>query len=184
MVPSVFLASSVCKSLQCLISTLTQGGEVGHLVRLTCSIVLWGGRNTSNKYHWRVWGVLAVSEPHWVCPRSRCVCAFLVYTAQALGCSAGELSKTGPVLHALPRSKPLRFRFLSTPQRRRLGWACVLCPSQVGAAQATRCLESTHSPGACVLSPPPSQLLGFLGAQREHHLRCAVCLFWGADLWL
>ena len=112
------------------------------------------------------------------------VCAVLVCTAEAPGCSAGELSKAGPVLHALPRSKPLRFRFLGTPQRHRFSWACVLCPSQVGAAQATRCLESTHSPGACVLSPPPSQLLGFLGAQWEHHLRCAMCLFWGADLWL
>ena len=67
------------------------------------------------------------------------VCAFLVYTAQAPGCSAGELSKAGPGLHALPRSKLLRFRFSGTPQRRRLGWACVLCPSQVRAAQVTRC---------------------------------------------
>ena len=40
------------------------------------------------------------------------VCAFLVYTAQAPGCSAGELSKAGPGLYALPRSKLLRFRFL------------------------------------------------------------------------
>ena len=40
------------------------------------------------------------------------VCAFPVYTAQAPDCSAGELSKAGPGLHALPRSKPLRFRFL------------------------------------------------------------------------
>ena len=40
------------------------------------------------------------------------VCAFTVYTAQAPGCSARELSKAGPGLHALPRSKPLRFRFL------------------------------------------------------------------------
>ena len=95
-----------------------------------------------------------------------------------------ELSEAGPGLHALPRSKPLRFRFLGTPQRHRFSWACVLCPSQVGAAQATRCLESTHSPGACVLSPPPSQLLSFLGAQQNRRLRCAVCLLWGADLWL
>ena len=29
------LASSVCKFLQCLISALTQGGECGHLFRLT-----------------------------------------------------------------------------------------------------------------------------------------------------
>ena len=34
------------------------------------------------------------------------VCAFPVYTAQAPGCSAGELSKVGPGLCALPRSKP------------------------------------------------------------------------------
>ena len=55
------------------------------------------------------------------------VCAFPVYTAQAPGCSVGELSKAGPGLHALPRSMPLRFRFLGIPQRRRLSWARVLC---------------------------------------------------------
>ena len=59
------------------------------------------------------------------------VCAFQVYTAQAPGCSAGELSKVGPGLHVLPRSKPLRFSFSGTPQRYSLGWACDLCPSQV-----------------------------------------------------
>ena len=36
------LASSVCKSLQYLTSTLTQGGEGDHLFRVTCSIVLAG----------------------------------------------------------------------------------------------------------------------------------------------
>ena len=41
-------ASSVGKSLQCLISALTQGGQGGHLFRLTCSVVLWGGKNTAN----------------------------------------------------------------------------------------------------------------------------------------
>ena len=38
-------------------------------VRLTCSVVLWGGRNTSNKYRWCVWGVLTCMD--WVCPSSR-----------------------------------------------------------------------------------------------------------------
>ena len=75
------------------------------------------------------------------------VCAFPVYTALSPGCSAGKLSKVGPGLCALPRSKPLRFRFLDTPQRGILGWACILCPSQVQAAQVTRCLLSTLSPG-------------------------------------
>ena len=70
--------------------------------------------------------------------------------SQAPGCSSGDLSKADPGLSALPRSKPLRFRFLGTPQRHRLGWACVLCPSQVQAAQVTRCLASAHSPGGAV----------------------------------
>ena len=84
------------------------------------------------------------------------MCAFLVYTVQVPGCSAGELSKVGPGLHAIPRSKPLRFRFSGTPQRCRLGWACALCPSQVQAAQVTRCLVSAvaatyHLPRPCCL---------------------------------
>ena len=55
-IPLFILASSVCRSLQCLISALTQGGEGGYLFRLIYSVVLWGGRNTANKYHWHVWG--------------------------------------------------------------------------------------------------------------------------------
>ena len=42
-------------------------GEGRHLFRLTCSVLLWGRRDTANKYHWHVWGVLAVDGPHWVC---------------------------------------------------------------------------------------------------------------------
>ena len=146
--------------------------------------MLCGGRNTLNKNHWRVWGVRAVSQPHWVCPRSRRV-RFPSLHCSAPGSSAGELSDAGPGLRALLSSKPLRFRFSGTPPRCRLGWVCVLCPSQVQAAQATRCLESALSPGGgCVLSPPRSQLLGFLGAQWARLLRCAACLLWGADLWL
>ena len=95
------------------------------------------------------------------------VCAFPVYTAQAPGCSAGELSKVGPGLCARPRSKPLRFRHSGSPQRHRLGWACVLCPSWVRVAQVTRCLSSA------VMSYylPPSQPLGFLGVQPAHLCR-------------
>ena len=102
------------------------------------------GREEHCKYHWRVWGVLTVSGPHWVCPRSLRVCF------PGLHCSARELSEAGPGLHTLPRSTPLRFRLSGTPQRHRLGWACVLCPSQVRAAQATRCLTRG---GGCILSP-------------------------------
>ena len=100
-------------------------------------------------------------------------CGFLVYTAQAPGCSVGELSKVGPGLRALPRSRSmlLRFRFLGTPQRHRLGWACVLCPSHVQAAQATRCLAIALSPGGTVpliTSPiPAAQFLGCAGVLSQ-----------------
>ena len=81
----------LCKSLQCLISTLTQGGESGHLFRLTCLVVLWEGRNTANKYHWHVWGVLAVSRPRWVWPCSQCMCF------PGLHCSCSRLLCRGTV---------------------------------------------------------------------------------------
>ena len=78
------------------------------------------------------------------------MCAFPVCTAQAPCCSAGEEAKAGPGLCALPRSTPLRFRFSGTPQRHRLSWACVFCPSQVQTAQVTRCFASAHSAGGTV----------------------------------
>ena len=103
--------------------------------------MLWGRRSTANKYPWRV---LTVSWPHWVCPCSRCVCF------PSLHCSGSrllcvQLSEAGPGLRALPRSKPFRFRFSGAPQRRRLSQTCILCPSEVRAAQATRYLTSTVS---------------------------------------
>ena len=68
-----------------------------------------------------------------------------------------EPSEAGPGLHAPPRSKPLRLRHSGSPQRRRLGWACVLCPSQVRVAQV-------FGEGSCCdLLPFPSLLLNFLG---------------------
>ena len=76
------------KSLQYLISTLTQGGEGGHLFRLTCSVVLWGGRNTANKYHWRVWGVLAVCGPQWVCRSSRLLSRGTVQSGPCVSCTS------------------------------------------------------------------------------------------------
>ena len=101
------------------------------------------------------------------------VCAFPVYSAQAPGCSAGGLSKAGPGLRALPRSKPLRFRFLGTPQRR-----FVPFPGQsssgdqvLGECTLPSCDPSYHLPSPCRSIP-------------WVHSRSAVCLLWGADLWL
>ena len=123
MVPSslFILASSVCKSLQCLISALIQGGRaiyLGSLVQL-CS----GEGRTMQTNITCVCGECLQCLGHIRFARAHGMCAFPVYTAQAPGCSAGEVSKACPGLRALPRSKPLRFRFSGTPQRHRLGWA-------------------------------------------------------------
>ena len=142
--PLFILASSVCWPLQCLISTLTQGGEGGHLFRLTCSVVLWGGRNSANMSPACVGRARSVSAALGL-PRSRRVCFPGLHCAGSRLLSQ-ELSEAGPGLHALPRSTPLRFRFSGPPQRRRLGRARVLCPSQVRAAQVTRCLASAVAP--------------------------------------
>ena len=50
-----------------------------------------GGRNTVNKYHWCVQGVLTVSGPHWVCPHSWCV------FFPGLHCSSSRLLCRGTV---------------------------------------------------------------------------------------
>ena len=143
MVPSVYF-SFFCL----LVSSVsnfhpnTKGAVVVTFFRLACSVVLWGERNTANKYHWHV---LTVIQPHWVCPHSWRVCFPSLHCSDSrLPC--WELSDAGPGLHALPRSKSLRFRFSGTPYRHRLGWACILCLSQVRAAQVTRCLASRATP--------------------------------------
>ena len=109
----------------------------------------------------------------------------MVYTAQALGYSAGNCLRwalgcvhfpglshsgsgsqvlhkgadsVGPAFCALPRSEQLR---------------------RPGA-----CRAQSPPVGGSILSPPLSQPLNFLGVQGVHLLRCALCLFWGADLWL
>ena len=159
------------------------GSGGGHFFRITWPVVLWQGRNTANRYHWHVWGVLAVSLSHWICPCSRRVCFPSLHCSGSrllcqelrrdLGCMhfwglshSGSGSwvfhkgadLVGPAFCALPRSKQLR------------------CP---GAWRV-------QSPpfGSCGLLFPPSPPLGFLGVQPAHLRRCAVCLFWGADIWL
>ena len=123
------MASSVCKSLQCLISALAQGSKGGPLFRLTCSVVLWGGTLQRN-----ITGMSGECSQRLGCTGFapiHGVCAFLVHTAQAPGCSTGKLSKAGPGLLGLPKSKPLRFRFLgcSTKAQTWLGLRFVPFPS-------------------------------------------------------
>ena len=111
---------------------------------LTCVLLGWGG-GTLQINITGVCGEFSQFLGHTGFAPAHGMCVFPVYTAQAPGCSAGELYKAGSGLHAPPKSKPLRFRFLGTTQRHRLGWVCVLCPSQVQAAQVTRCLVNALS---------------------------------------
>ena len=105
-----------------------------------------------------------MSRPHWVCLRSRHVCfPYLHCLGSRLLCR--ELSEAGPGLHAPPQSKLIRLRHSGSPQRCRLGWACVLCLSQIRVAQVFG--ECSH----CNLSPFPSLQLSFLGAQLVYLLR-------------
>ena len=85
------------------------------MFRFFCSVVLWGGRGTANKYHWPMWGALAVFRPHWVCPCLRHVCF------PRLHCSGSRL------LYREQALRCVRFQYSGTPQKCRLGWACVLC---------------------------------------------------------
>lgn len=147
MVPCFYLAS-VCRSLQCLISALTQAGRGGLLFRFACSVLLWGGRGAADKYHWRMWGALAVFQPHWVCPRSRCMCF------PRLHCSGSRLLSRERALSCvhfpgLSRSDS-GFRVLHKGTN---SVGSAFCAFPDGAAQAARSLTSALSPGAVGLIP-------------------------------
>ena len=111
--------------------------------------------------------MLAVPQPHWACPWSQHVYSLCPHWSDSKLLHR-EPSKAGPGLHAHPRSKPLRFRHLGSPQMCRLGWTCVLCPFQVQAAQATRCYGKC---GSCDLLSPLSLPLCFLGVLPAYFLR-------------
>ena len=116
--------------------------------------------------------MLIVSRPHWVCLCLWHVCFPCLHClGSRLFC--WQLSKMGPGLYALPMSKLLRFRHSGTPQRCRLGWACVLCPSQVQAAQVTRCLESAVA--ATYSLPHPCHSVFWVYNQRTFSDVPCVC---------
>ena len=107
-------------------------GGGGLLFRFACPVVLWGGRGTADRYHWRVWGGLPVFWPHWVCPCSWHVCF------PRLHCSGSRVLYRG--YHVVPV-----FGY-STKAQTRLGLRFV--PSQARAAKAARSLTSAVSQGA------------------------------------
>ena len=133
------------------------------------------GRNTANKYHWRV---LTVIQPHWVCPRSRCMCFPSLHCSdsrllcrnrlmQALVCMHFPgVSCSGSGSRILHRGADLVGpAFCARPR-----------PEQLRSPGAWR----AYSPpaGGCGFPPPPSQPLGFLGVQ-EARLLGVPCVYFG-----
>ena len=156
MVPSLFiLASSVCRSLWCLISALTQGVKavtyLGSLVQLGCGE---GGKLQTNIAG--MCGECSECMDHTGFVPGHSSMCFPGLHCSGFSVLCRALSKVGPAFRALPRSKPLRFRFSGSPQGHRLSWACVLCPSQIRAAQATRCLVTALFQMCNVSSSPPN----------------------------
>ena len=101
-----YLASSFCKSLQCLISTLTWGGKGDHVIRLTYSVVLWRRRDTTDKCLWHVWGVLTLNGTHWV-SHSPSWCVLPRSTLLRLQGSLERTVPSGACVLSFLRSKPL-----------------------------------------------------------------------------
>ena len=102
-------------------------------------------------------GVCCVSRSHWVCPCSWRVCF------PSLHCSGPRLlcrGTVGPGLHALPRSKPLSFRFSGTPKG-----ADSVGPTFCGLPRPEQLRRPgawwAHTPQVQCLIASPSQLLGF-----------------------
>ena len=158
MVPFVYLAS-VCQSLQCLISALTQAGRGGFLFRFAGSVLLWGGRGPAGRYLC-VWVALTVFWPHWVCPRSP-VCAFPVCTAQAPGCCIWsvpcvECSSSFRVFHKSADSV-----------------APVFCAFPSWSSSGSQELDGRILPGCGVPSPLHGPSLSFRPRQSG---ACALCL--------
>ena len=127
---------------------MTQVGRGGLLFRFACSVVLWGGRNAVNKYHWCVWGAFTVFRPHWFALLTACLFSHLhcsgsrlLYRERALSwVHFPGLSRSGSgsrVLHKGANS---------------VGPAFCAFPFRV--AQGIRSLPSVLSPVQCDFSPP------------------------------
>ena len=143
-------SSSFCKSLQCLISTLTQGSEDVHLFMLTCSVTFWGGSDNANKYYWHVWGLLAVDGPHWV--------------------------YHNPRRHVLPRSTLLRLQ--GALQGHCLRWALCFVKSLGLSHSGSQVLHRDTDPdGLCFLFPSQVQSISGDWVLGKCTAPGALCVF-------
>ena len=101
------------------------------------------------------------------------VCAFLVYTSQALGCSAGNCLRWAlgcmhfPCLSCSGSGSQVLHKGTDS-----VGPAFCACP------------RSEHSCPQLRLIASPIQAARFSGCTTDRPSQVCLCLFWGADLWL
>ena len=132
------------------------------------------------------------------------LCAFPVYTAQALGCSAGSCLMQALVCMPFPGLSRSGSGSRVLHKDSDLAGGRVLRPSQVRAGQVTRCLGRTVAPGwrlRLIPSPVPAARFSGCPVAPGWRLRlipspvpaarfsgcpvgAALVLFWGADLCL
>ena len=159
------MASSVCKSLQSLISALTQGDGGGHLFRLTCSLCCReGGPCRQTPLACVRSACSAVSGPLWVCPAHGCALSQSTLLRlqvalqgncpkQALGCvHFPGLSRSGSgsrVLHTGADSVGPASCALPRPKQFRRPGAWRAHTPQVGSASYHLLVPATRFPG-CV----------------------------------
>ena len=102
----------------------------------------------------------------------KAVCAFHVYTAQAPGCSSGALSKVGPAFVHFPGLSH------SGSQVLHKGTGVVghaFFPFAGPSNSGNQVLGKHTVPGGLWV------LITSLVPVTRFHLRCAMCLLWGAD---
>ena len=157
--------ASVCWSLQCLISALTQGARVvscsGSLVQSCCGE---GGALQTE-----ITGLCGELSP---CSGHTGFAPLTGVCSPRLHCSGSRLLCMERALHGV------RFQFLGTPLKRGLGWACVLClprPSSSGCQE----LDGRTLPGCRAPYPLHCPSLSFRAGQSG---ACSLCLFSGAGL--
>ena len=154
MAPFVYLAS-VCRCLQCLISGLTAGAEVvsssGSPVQSRCGACGAGG-------------ALQTDVP--ACVGSARSVSGHAGPAPAHGAVLSHLHCSGSRLLCMERALHcLWFQFSGPPQKRSLGWACVLCLPRRG-AQAARSLTGALSPVRRTSFPSAAPASVSAGASR------------------
>ena len=127
------------------------------MFRFACSVVLWGREG-----HCRQISLACVGST----PSVPATLALSLLSARVLHCSHSRLLSRERALRGV------RFPFSGPPQKRRLGWACILClpcPSSSGSQE----LDGCTLPGCGAPSPLRGPCLSFYMRQLSAPCVCS-----------